>query len=141
MSSITHKTAIKLDAIGATASIICAIHCAIFPFIVLFLTFYGLNFAAGPLMEFSLISTSVLIGLFTFTHGYLNHHKSLLPLSIFLIGLSIVFISHYMFHDVTHDGSISPEMIFSPVGAFLIGTAHYLNRKFSKKTSDKSCCK
>ena len=141
MSSNSHKLALNLDSIGLTASIICAVHCALFPLFLLMLTFYGLNFVAGPLLEYSLIIISVLIGLFTFSHGYRNHHKSLVPMIVFLSGLIIIIVSHSIFHESSHSGSFSPEYIFSPIGAICIGIGHYLNRKYSKEVTGKSCCK
>lgn len=141
MSSNSHKLAITLDSIGLTASVVCAIHCALLPLFLLALTFYGLKFVVGPLLEYSLISISVIIGLFTFSHGYRNHHKSLIPIVIFLTGLCIIFSSHSLFHESAHGTGFSPEYIFSPIGAILIGAGHFLNRKFTKKISAKSCCK
>jgi hypothetical protein len=141
MSSNSHKLALNLDTIGLTASMLCAIHCAFFPVFLLALTFYGLNFVAGPLLEYSLIIVSVIIGVFTFSHGYRNHHRSWKPLAIFLSGLCIIFASHSLFHDTAHGTGFSPEYVFSPIGAILIGTGHYLNRKFTRRVNAKSCCK
>ncbi len=141
MSSNSHKLALNLDSIGLTASLICAVHCALFPLFLLALTFYGMNFVAGPLLEYSLIIFSVLIGFFTFSHGYRNHHRSLVPIGIFLTGLLIIILSHSFFHESSHGGSFSPEYVISPIGAILIGTGHFLNRKYSKQVSAKSCCK
>jgi len=141
MSSNSHKLALTLDSIGLTASVVCAIHCALLPLFLLALTFYGLKFVVGPLLEYSLIAVSVIIGLFTLTHGYKNHHKSLIPMVIFLTGLGIIFSSHSLFHESAHGAGFSPEYIFSPIGAILIGTGHFLNRKFTKQISAKTCCK
>lgn len=140
---IKHNLAIKLDSVGFIASTLCAIHCAAMPFIFLFLTLYGLQFIANPVIEFIFISTSVLIGIFTFRHGFFNHHRKLYPFLIFLSGLTIIFIGHFYFHDHKHDLSgTNSELIFlliSPVGALLIGIGHYLNRKLSKKKINKTC--
>jgi hypothetical protein len=141
MSSNSHKLALKLDSIGLTASLICAVHCALFPFLLLLLTFYGMNFVAGPLLEYSLIIFSVLVGLYTFSHGYRNHHRSFVPLIVFLSGLIIIILSHSIFHETSHGEGFSPEYVISPIGAIFIGTGHFLNRKYTKEVSGKSCCK
>ena len=136
IKTVTHTLALKLDSVGFLASTLCAIHCAAMPFLLLFLTLYGFQFIASPVVEFLFISSSVIIGIFTFTHGYFNHHKSFYPAAIFFLGLSLVLIGHFFFHDHYHleiDGS--GELILfmiSPLGATLIGIGHYLNRKLSR---------
>lgn len=140
----SHRMAIRLDSIGATASLICAIHCALFPAFVVFLALYGMEFAAGTLFESVFILTSVSIGLFTFYHGFKNHHRKVYPAIIFLLGLTIIVASHLLFHshEMVHSSSFNPEYLLTPFGALLIATGHLLNRKLSKKLSTAgSCCK
>lgn len=140
---IRHNLAIKLDSIGFIASSLCAIHCAVMPFIFLFLTFYGFQFIANPFIEFLFISTSILIGIYTFRHGYFNHHKKLYPFIIFTTGLVIIFIGHFYFHEHNYDSSdYHSHLIFfliSPIGAILVGIGHFLNRKLSRDKTTQSC--
>lgn len=143
LKNFKHNLAIKLDSIGFIASTLCAIHCAAMPFIFLFLTLYGLQFIANPVVEFIFISTSIVIGVYTFRHGYINHHKKIYPFAIFTFGLVIIIVSHFVFHNHkqisihSHDEIIF--LLISPIGAFLIGLGHYLNRKLSKRKTNKSC--
>lgn len=141
IKTIKHNLALKLDSIGFIASTLCAIHCALMPFVFIFLAFYGLNFIADPAIELIFISTSVIIGIFTFTHGYFKHHKRLYPFAIFITGLIIVFTGHFLFHEHEPSESYHTEEILllfiSPIGAILIGVGHYLNRKLSGKHSKK----
>ena len=142
IKSITHNLALKLDSIGFIASTLCAIHCAAMPFIFIFLTMYGVQFIANPLVEIIFISSSVAIGIFTFRHGYFNHHKKIYPFLIFITGLTIIITGHYFFHNHNLNEVHNDELIFllvAPFGAFLIGLGHYLNRKLSK--SAKACCR
>ncbi|MEO8665194.1 MAG: MerC domain-containing protein, partial [Ignavibacteria bacterium] len=136
IKTIRHTLALKLDSIGFIASTLCAIHCAAMPFLLLFFTLYGLQFIANPLIEFLFISSSVIIGIFTFSHGYFNHHKRLYPFTIFALGLSLVIIGHYFFHDHNHvEIDAAGDLIFfmiAPLGAVLIGLGHYLNRRLSR---------
>ncbi|MEP7146446.1 MAG: MerC domain-containing protein [bacterium] len=138
---IRHSLALKLDSVGFVASTLCAIHCAAMPFLFLFLTIYGLQFFANPLIEFLFISSSIVIGIFTFRHGYFKHHKRFYPFLIFATGLSLVLIGHFFFHDHSHVEIGRDELIFfliSPIGAGLIGIGHYLNRKLSRPRAE-SC--
>ncbi len=135
INTIKHSLALRLDSIGFFASTLCAIHCAAMPFLFLFLSFYGLQFITNPLIEFLFISSSVLIGIFTFSHGYFKHHKRLYPFAIFVFGLALVLTGHFFFHDhghveIEHNDDLMFFMI-SPLGAALIGIGHYLNRKLS----------
>ena len=98
IKSIKHNIALKLDSIGFIASTICAIHCMAMPFILLLLTLYGLEFIANPLFEITFIATSVAIGVFTFRHGYFNHHKKVYPFLIFICGLVLIIGGHFV-HD------------------------------------------
>ncbi|MBX7043195.1 MAG: MerC domain-containing protein [Ignavibacteria bacterium] len=140
----SHKIAIRLDSIGATASLICAIHCALFPAFMVILALYGMDFAAGTMFESVFILTSVCIGFFTFYHGFRNHHRKFYPALIFLLGLTIIVASHLLFHshESAKPDSFNPDYMLSPFGALLIATGHLLNRKLSKKiTSTGSCCR
>lgn len=144
MSNLSHKTAINLDTIGAAASLLCAIHCALLPFLILFLTVYGLDFAANTLFEAIFVGSSVIIGSFTLVHGYRNHHNRLMPAAIFATGLILIVIGHSFFHsDIHHNETVDPfsvESVLTPVGALLVGSGHFLNRRFSKLFSSRKCC-
>ncbi|MEO8209027.1 MAG: MerC domain-containing protein [bacterium] len=148
IKSIKHTIALKLDSIGFVASTLCAIHCAAMPFILIFLSLYGFQFISNPIVEYIFIGSSVIIGIFTFSHGYINHHKRIYPFLIFALGLLIIILGHRFFHNHSHletTGNIELNQIDSiyffiaPLGAILIGLSHFINRKLSK-TSKKCPC-
>lgn len=147
IKTIKHNLALKLDLIGFSASTICAIHCALMPFIIVFLPLMGLQFIANPFVEYIFIAASLVIGSFTFKHGYFNHHKKLYPFLLFLTGFTIILIGHFFFHEHSHDVIQDPvsanndEFIFlmiAPAGAFIIAISHLINRRLSK--TPKLCC-
>lgn len=142
IKSFRHNLALKLDSIGFIASTLCAIHCAAMPFIFIFLTMYGYQFIANPFVEIFFIASSVLIGTYTFRHGYFNHHKKLYPFLIFILGLTVIIAGHYIIQNHSHTEIHNDEIIFliiTPMGAFLIGLGHFLNRKLSKNLKSKAC--
>jgi hypothetical protein len=51
----------KLDAVGFTASTLCAIHCAVTPLLLTALPLAGLKFLAHPAIETAMIMLSLLI--------------------------------------------------------------------------------
>lgn len=147
IKTIKHNLALKLDLWGFSASAICAIHCALMPFIIVFLPIFGLQFIANPIVEIFFIATSLLIGSFTFRHGYYNHHRKIYPFMIFLIGFTVILIGHLLYHDHLHEVNQHSDifqnetvlfLFIAPIGAFIIAASHLLNRRLSKNL--KVCC-
>lgn len=147
IKTIKHNLALKLDLLGFSASAICAVHCALMPFIIVFLPLMGLQFIANPAVEYFFIAASLIIGSFTFKHGYFNHHKKIYPFMIFLSGFTIILIGHFFFHNHSHevvadqDHAVNDELLFlmiAPIGAFIIAISHLINRRLSK--TPKVCC-
>ncbi len=142
IKTLRHNLVLKLDSIGFVASTLCAIHCAAMPFIIIFLTLYGFQFIANPIVEYLFIGSSIIIGIFTFTHGYFNHHRKLYPLITFVSGLLIILIGQFFFHDHNHFEISNNGLLYlviAPAGAILIGLSHYMNRKLSKVKKNKVC--
>lgn len=148
VSKLKHNIALNLDLIGFSASTICAIHCALMPILFLILPLIGLGFATNSLFEYSFILISLIIGTFTFKHGYLNHHKRLYPLGIFISGLTLVIVSHFLIdgHSPHTEAETLKEnftdnffWILAPVGALMIAVSHFINRKLSKNIKAGKC--
>lgn len=148
VSKIKHNLALKLDLIGFSASALCAIHCALMPFLLIALPLIGFGFVTNPMFEFSFIFVSLIIGIFTFKHGFLNHHKRFYPIGLFMTGFLLIVLSHFLLSPHSHDinkNSISEfseenlSWIFAPVGALIIAVSHFINRKLSKKTESVKC--
>ncbi|MBS1517586.1 MAG: MerC domain-containing protein [Bacteroidetes bacterium] len=142
MKTIKHNLSLKLDFIGFIASSVCAVHCFLMPFIIITLTYYGMSFFNNPLFEITFISISLIIGIFTFRHGYLNHHKSLVPGIIFITGLIIIIVSHFLYHEhheVNHDLDNLFLFIITPLGAVLIAVSHVINRKLTREKHKAAC--
>jgi hypothetical protein len=64
------SSAIPWDAIGFSASTLCAIHCAATPLLLTALTLAGLGFLAHPAIEAAMIGLSLFIGATSLLHGY-----------------------------------------------------------------------
>lgn len=148
LSKTKHNLALNLDLIGFSASTLCAIHCALMPFVFLILPLIGLGFVKNSLFEFSFILISLVIGLYTFRHGYLRHHKKLYPVFMFITGLSLIIISHFFSSDHYHhheSETINEYVksdylwILAPIGALLIAVSHFINRKLSNSFNKMKC--
>jgi hypothetical protein len=79
------------DAIGISASLACAIHCALLPLFFSSLPLLGINILHNFKFEFGMILVSFAIGAYSLYHGYKKHHHSYKPILLFSIGIAIMF--------------------------------------------------
>ena len=116
-----------LDFLGFSTSIACAIHCAFLPFLISALPFLGLGFLESPSIEYCIILLSLFLAIFALAHGYLRHHRNKLPILIVSLGFSIIAFGLLW-------GPKEVEFIITPIGASLVGVAHYINWRYIKKS-------
>jgi hypothetical protein len=110
-------TNLKLDRAGMVASVVCAVHCAATPFVVILLPFGGLALTGGSAFE----TGSVVIGAASARIG-LSLHNSRQPLLMVLLG-GILIAAGRLASSVT----VWPETILVVAGACLIASAHAAN--------------
>jgi hypothetical protein len=77
---------INWDALGITASLACAIHCALLPLFFTSLPVFGINVIQNIGFEILMVLLAFLIGMYSLYHGFKRHHHSLLPLIVFSAG-------------------------------------------------------
>ena len=114
----------KLDNIGMTASVLCAVHCAIVPLVITSLPLLGLGFLANPWIEWSMISLALVIGIWAIGLSYFRTHRRPLPLVLLIIGFLIIIAGHLYITSWR-------EAIIVPIGGLLIATAHFFNFKYT----------
>ena len=119
----------KLDSVGMTASILCAVHCAVVPFLITSLPLLGLGFLANSWVEWSMIIFALMIGVYAIGSSFFRHHKYL-PLTLMLSGFLIIITGH-LFVTGWREG------IVVPIGGFLIAAAHFANIRYT--TQHHSC--
>lgn len=112
----------NLDKLGISASLLCAIHCALVPVILPLMSAVGLGFLWSHEFEFFMIALAFVVGIWALSHGYRYAHRKLLPFVLFTIGIGIIFLSKLIFH---HEY----EFIILPIGAIFIVIAHWRNWK------------
>ena len=118
------KIQINWNALGVSAGLACAIHCALLPLFVTTLPLFGVNILDNVYLESGMIAVAFLIGSFTLWHGYKKHHHKLSPLVLFIAGMLLLILKHYF-----------PANIFWLIipSSILIVLAYYLNWKFCRK--------
>nr|WP_225561570.1 MerC domain-containing protein [Rhodanobacter sp. DHB23] len=111
------------DRVGATASFLCAIHCALLPFVLTVLPLLGLEFLAGYRFERDFVLFAATLALFALVGGY-RRHRQPLPLRLALPGLlllvlGVVWVSEHQ-HIVVHSVMVT-------CGGLLVASAHFVN--------------
>lgn len=108
---------------GITASVACAIHCAVLPLFLSSLPLFGVNIIENRSFEFGMIGLALGVGLYSFYHGFTKHHHSWIPIALFLMGILLLLLKVSL-----HEWRfwlLAPAVI-------LIVLAHYLNYKLCR---------
>jgi hypothetical protein len=120
----------NLDALGFSASALCAVHCFAMPFVIALLPIVGLSFLAHPAFEATLLILGLVIGALSLSHGYFRHHRNFAPISVLSIGFSFIAIGHIQFFE-------DYEFLIVSSGACLVACSHLLNLRLMKH--EKQC--
>jgi hypothetical protein len=121
---ISPKHSSKLDNVGMTASILCAIHCAVVPFLITTLPLLGLGFLANPWVEWSMIIFALFIGSYAIGSSYFRIHRKVLPLCLLAAGFLVIIAGHLWVTSWR-------EAIIVPIGGLLIATGHFFNFRYA----------
>ena len=121
--AVRMKLKINWDALGISASLACAIHCALLPLFMTSLPLFGVNIIHNTWFEAAMILLSLAIGGYALYHGYKKHHHSALPLSLFVLGFSFLVLKQFFIHYQTW--LLIPAVL-------LIVTAHINNYRFCR---------
>ncbi|MDX2128775.1 MAG: MerC domain-containing protein [Chloroherpetonaceae bacterium] len=113
---------LNLDKIGFSASMICAIHCLFVPLFLAGAT--GFSVLAHPVIEFSIISFGIIVGVSSLSHSFRFHHKNALPILLIVLGFGIIASGHLFFDEF--------ESIVTPIGAIIVASSHMINFKLTK---------
>src|SRR6187431_2608017 len=111
------------DGLGIATSVACAIHCAVLPLVLTSLPLFGINVIHNQTFEWFMIFIAFSIGVYALYHGYITHHHSFFPMSLFSVGF--VFLSAKQF--------TNHHLIFLIIAVSLIISAHYLNFRLCHK--------
>ncbi len=117
---------INLDAIGISASLLCAIHCAVLPLFLTSLPLFGLEILHNKIFEYGMIAFAGIVGSYALFHGLRKHHHKPLPLIIFLTGLCFLMLKEVF---------IGQELMFLIPAATMITGAHVINYIYCRKAN------
>jgi hypothetical protein len=116
------------DRIGAIASFLCAIHCALLPFVLALLPFIGLGFLADHGFERGFVLFACALALFALVRGY-RRHQGVLPLLLAAPGLLLLLLG------VTYaeNYSIILHSTLVTCGGLLVASAHFVNLRIDRR--------
>jgi hypothetical protein len=109
---------INWDALGITASVACAIHCAVLPLFLSSLPLFGINIIHNLAFETGMVALAFCIGAYSFYHGFRKHHHSWTPFILFSLGMILLVVKLFLVHYGT--------WLLIPAVALIV-YAHFLN--------------
>lgn len=110
------------DRVGALASFLCAIHCALLPFVLALLPLVGLEFLADHRFERIFVLCACVLAALVLVRGY-RRHRSLLPLRMAVPGLALLLMG-IAFIDI---GAPILHSVLVTCGGLLLAAAHFVN--------------
>lgn len=116
------------DRIGATASFLCAIHCAALPFVLTLLPLVGLEFLADHRFERAFVMFACALALFTLINGYRRHRRPG-PLLFAFPGLSLLLLGV----TAAEQYSIVLHSVLVTCGGVLVAAAHFINLRLDRR--------
>ncbi|QJD98317.1 MerC domain-containing protein [Mucilaginibacter robiniae] len=123
----------RLDHIGISLSLLCAIHCAMLPLILTVLPLLGLGFLASEYWEIGIIGSSLIVGCTSLISSYIKN-RVVMPLLILVAGFTIITIGKLCITEAY-------EWMFMTAGGLLVATAHFYNwRLIHKEVESSTCC-
>ena len=114
---------VNLDGLGITASVACAIHCAVLPFMFTSLPLLGVNIIHNTSFEYGMIIIAFIIGVSALWHGYRRHHHRLVPFLLLSVGFFFLVLKEILTQHQTW--LVLPALFF-------IVSAHYYNYRFCR---------
>ncbi|MGB0372046.1 MAG: MerC domain-containing protein [Opitutales bacterium] len=117
-----------IDVAAIALSVLCAIHCVIFPLAVIFLPMLGSSFmsheAFHKWMLFGVLPTSII----SVSMGC-RRHKDRIVFAMATIGLALITVAALWGHDLFgHDGEVAATVI----GGIILATSHFRNFKICR---------
>lgn len=116
------------DRVGATASFLCAVHCALLPFVLTLLPLIGLGFLAGHQFERDFVIFAIALALFALVSGY-RRHRQRLPLSLAGPGAALLLFGV----TVAEAYPIAIHSALVATGGTMVATAHFMNLWYDRR--------
>ena len=125
-----------LDRLGATGSLLCAIHCALLPILIAALPSLGVSALVAPGLEAGFVLFASLFGLSVLVWSY-RRHRAMRALALLVPGLLVLWVGVL---DPPLHHSVVPHAVAMTFGGTLVGLAHVANLRLNHgHVHDASC--
>lgn len=114
-----------LDQAGMSASLACAVHCAVLPLLLAALPAIGLAWLDSPWVDWTMVVVATSLALRAHRGGFLVHRRCL-PAAVAVFGLLVIVITICLLK-----GSASQHYVQAS-GAVVVASSHFLNRRFCR---------
>ncbi len=121
------------DRVGATGSLLCAIHCATMPLLLSALPAMGMGFLANVDLDQAFVVFASLLGVTTLSLGF-RRHRAHHAWALLLPGLLLLWAGSFT---SLHDHSLGHALMMG-CGGLLIAAAHLLNLRLSHRFAGRS---
>ena len=125
VASLIMNIKLNWDALGIGTSILCAIHCALLPVLMSTLPIFGVNIIHNLIFEWGMIVLAFVVGSYSLFHGYIKHHRSLVPVLIFSFGFVFLVLKQFF---------VQYEIPFLIIAVVLIISAHFYNYRLCHRS-------
>ena len=117
----------KLGSISAVLSILCAVHCVLFPIVLVSAPLIGLQFSQKHgLLEFLIFAIVVLAGGVSLFWGYFKMHQNSRPLVLMAFAIGLWLLVHII--EISYG-----ETVLAATAGLLIAGSQIWNLKLSKR--------
>jgi hypothetical protein len=123
-----------VDRVGAIASMLCAVHCALLPFVLTLLPLIGLEFLAGHTFERVFVACAALLACASLLTAYRRHRH---PHALFLMAPGIVLLLGGIVVDL--DLHILVHTACVVTGGVLVASAHVVNLVLAHRHHHATC--
>lgn len=117
-----------VDRVGATASMLCAVHCVLLPFVLALLPLLGLEFLAGHTFERVFVACAAALASGSILTGYWRHRR---PQALFLMVPGIVLLVFGI--AISLDVHVVIHTVSVVSGGLLVASAHVTNLVLSHR--------
>lgn len=128
------RLALLVDRVGATASLLCAVHCVLLPFVLALLPLIGLEFLAGHTFERIFVACAAVLASTSLITAYRRHRK---PHALFLMVPGIVLLVFGIAIDL--DVHVVIHTICVVSGGLLVASAHITNLVLAHRHHRATC--
>lgn len=122
------------DRIGATASFLCALHCAALPFVLTVLPVLGLGFLANHEFERWFIAFATTLALTMLVRGF-RRHRGPQALALLVPSLALLWLGGFVVHA---EGFVAWHAVLVALGGSGVAIAHVVNLRLSH--AHDACC-